>query len=78
MSHTRSLHKNTKKEKERKATTFKVKGGQTKDLEQTYSLESLNQGYEVGGFSYSNILLGILGLGTIWYMINNNQQQNKE
>jgi hypothetical protein len=73
MSSTRTVHK---KEKERKTRTFRVKGGNTTaDLEQTYSLESLNQGYELGGFSYSNIFLGILGLGTIWYMVN--QEQNK-
>lgn len=64
---------------DKKKKTFKNrgtnKGGNNKDLTQKYSLESLDQSYELGGFSYSNIMVGLLAIGTIVYMIQHKNEQ---
>ena len=66
------MEKNKKTLKNRSTSS---KGGKKdKDLTQKYSLESLNQSYEVGGFSYSNVIVGFLAVGALIYMI---QQKNQ-
>jgi hypothetical protein len=39
------------------------------DLTQKYSLASIDEGSELGGFKYSNSILGILGVGSLLYYI---------
>jgi len=48
------------------------KGGNEKpDLTQKYSLDVLEQNGK-NGFSFSNILLGLIAVGTLIFMINKN------
>ena len=39
------------------------------DLIQKYSLASIDEGSELGGFKHSNTVLGILGVGSLLYYI---------
>jgi hypothetical protein len=39
------------------------------DLTQKYSLASIEEGSELGGFKHSNSILGILGVGSLLYYI---------
>ena len=39
------------------------------DLTQKYSLASIDEGSELGGFKHSNSILGILGVGSLLYYI---------
>ena len=55
-------------QKQLKNKTTKVKGGMS-DLTQKYSLEILDQGGSNNGFSFINILLGLLAVGTLVYII---------
>lgn len=51
----------TKKNKSNKSTN----GGT--DLNQKYSLASIDEGNELGGFKHSNTIIGFLGIGTLLY-----------
>ena len=63
MSKTRN--KFNKKNKSIKST--KSSGGT--DLNQKYSLASIDEGNELGGFKHSNTILGFLGVGTLLYYV---------
>jgi len=39
------------------------------DLIRKYSLASIDEGTEVGGFKHSNTIIGFLGVGTLLYYI---------
>jgi len=39
------------------------------ELSQKYSLASIDEGGELGGFKHSNTILGILGVGSLIYYI---------
>jgi hypothetical protein len=39
------------------------------DLTQKYSLSSIDEGSELGGFKHSNSILGILGVSSLLYYI---------
>ena len=39
------------------------------DLTQKYSLASIDEGSELGGFKHSNSILGILGVGSLLYYV---------
>ena len=39
------------------------------DLIQKYSLASIDEGSELGGFKHSNSILGILGVGSLLYYV---------
>jgi len=62
-----SVKSNKNQTKQTKNKTIKVKGGMN-DLTQKYSLEILDQGGS-NGFSFINILLGILAVGTFAYIV---------
>ena len=51
----------------KKNKTIKSRGGT--DLEQKYSLASIDEGSELGGFKHSNTILGILGVGSLLYYV---------
>jgi hypothetical protein len=67
MNKTRS--KFNKKNKTIKST--KSSGGT--DLEQKYSLASIDEGSELGGFKHSNTILGVLGVGSLLYYVYHKQ-----
>jgi hypothetical protein len=43
------------------------------DFNQKYSLASIDEGSELGGFKHSNTILGILGVGSLLYYVYNKQ-----
>ena len=51
----------------KKNKTIKSSGGT--DLNQKYSLASIDEGSELGGFRHSNTILGILGVGSLLYYV---------
>ena len=62
---TKTRSKFIKKNKTIKTT--KSSGGT--DLEQKYSLASIDEGSELGGFKHSNTILGVLGISTLIYYV---------
>jgi hypothetical protein len=64
MTKTRN-NKNNNKNKNNKST--KSSGGT--DLNQKYSLASIDEGSELGGFKHSNTILGVLGVGSLLYYV---------
>jgi hypothetical protein len=80
MSKTRNNKTHNSKKNNSQHIKIKVKGGKI-DLEQKYSLESIDEGNELGGFKYSNIIIGFLGIGALLYnvyYVNNKIDKNKE
>jgi hypothetical protein len=61
----KTRNKFNKKNKSIKST--KSTGG--RDLNQKYSLASIDEGNELGGFKHSNTILGFLGVGTLLYYV---------
>jgi len=51
----------------KKNKSVKSSGGT--DLSQKYSLASIDEGSELGGFKHSNTILGILGVGSLLYYV---------
>ena len=51
----------------KKIKSIKSKGGT--DLSQKYSLASIDEGVEIGGFKHSNTILGFLGVGSLLYYV---------
>jgi len=51
----------------KKNKSVKSSGGT--DLSQKYSLSSIDEGSELGGFKHSNTILGILGVGSLLYYV---------
>jgi len=51
----------------KKNKTIKSIGGT--DLNQKYSLASIDEGSELGGFKHSNTILGVLGISTLLYYV---------
>ena len=51
----------------KKNKSIKSSGGT--DFNQKYSLESIDEGDELGGFKHSNTILGFLGVGTLLYYV---------
>ena len=56
----------------KKKKSIKSRGGT--DLNQKYSLASIDEGSEHGGFKYSNTIIGFLGVGTLLYYVFYNKQ----
>jgi hypothetical protein len=57
--------------KNKSIKTTKSSGGT--NLNQKYSLASIDEGSELGGFKHSNTILGILGISTLVYYIYHKQ-----
>jgi hypothetical protein len=70
---TKTRNKFNKKNKSIKST--KSSGGT--DLNQKYSLASIDEGNELGGFKHSNTILGVLGVGSLLYYVYYKQNINK-
>lgn len=51
----------------KKTKSIKSKGGT--DLSQKYSLASIDEGSELGGFKHSNTILGFLGVSSLLYYV---------
>jgi hypothetical protein len=51
----------------KKNKSIKSSGGT--DLNQKYSLASIDEGSELGGFKHSNTILGVLGVGSLLYYV---------
>jgi hypothetical protein len=51
----------------KKNKTVKSTGGT--DLNQKYSLASIDEGSELGGFKHSNTILAVLGVGSLLYYV---------
>jgi hypothetical protein len=51
----------------KKNKLFSSSGG--KDFSQKYSLASIDEGSELGGFKHSNSILAVLGIGSLIYYI---------
>ena len=64
--------RNNKFNKKNKPT--KSSGGT--DFNQKYSLASIDEGSELGGFKHSNAIIGVLGIGSLLYYVYN-KQNNK-
>ena len=64
---TKTGNKNNKINKNNKNKSNKKNTGG--DLTQKYSLASIEEGSELGGFKHSNSILGILGVGSLLYYI---------
>lgn len=80
MSKTRNNKTNKTKKNSSQHIKIKVKGGEV-DLEQKYSLESIDEENELGRFKYSNTIIGILGIGALLYnvyYVNKQNNKNKE
>ena len=69
----KTRNKFNKKNKSIKST--KSSGGT--DLNQKYSLASIDEGNELGGFKHSNTILGVLGVGSLLYYVYYKQNINK-
>ena len=61
----KTRNKFNKKNKTVKST--KSSGGT--DLNQKYSLASIDEGSELGGFKHSNTILGFLGVASLLYYV---------
>ena len=61
----KTRNKFNKKNKTVKST--KSSGGT--DLNQKYSLASIDEGSELGGFKHSNTIIGILGVSSLLYYV---------
>jgi hypothetical protein len=57
----------TRNNKIKKNKSIKSSGGT--DLTQKYSLASIDEGNEIGGFKHSNTVFGILGIGSLLYYV---------
>jgi hypothetical protein len=55
----------------KKNKSIKSSGGT--DLNQKYSIASIDEGSELGGFKHSNTILGILSVGSLLYYVYNKQ-----
>ena len=55
----------------KKNKSIKSTGGT--DLNQKYSLASIDEGSELGGFKHSNTIIAILGVGSLLYFVYNKQ-----
>ena len=66
MNKTRN-NKNNKNNKKNKSTKARTSGGT--DLNQKYSIASIDEGNEIGGFKHSNTIFSILGIGTLLYYV---------
>ena len=66
---TKTRNKFNKKNKSNKS--IKSTGGT--DLNQKYSLASIDEGSELGGFKHSNTIIAILGVGSLLYFVYNKQ-----
>jgi hypothetical protein len=55
----------------KKNKSVKSSGGT--DLSQKYSLASIDEGSELGGFKHSNTIIGILGVGSLLYYVYSKQ-----
>jgi hypothetical protein len=55
----------------KKNKSTKSRGGT--DLEQKYSLASIDEGSELGGFKHSNTILAFLGVGSLLYYVYHKQ-----
>ena len=53
----------------KKNKTIKSKSSGGTDLEQKYSLASIDEGSELGGFKHSNTILAVLGVGSLVYYV---------
>lgn len=62
-----SKTRNKFNKKNKTIKTTKSSGGT--DLEQKYSLASIDEGSELGGFKHSNTILGVLGISTLVYYV---------
>ena len=62
---TKTRNKFNKKNKSIKST--KSSGGT--DLNQNYSLASIDESSELGGFKHSNTIISILGIGSLLYYV---------
>lgn len=58
-------NKNNKSNNKNKSNKQNIGG----DLTQKYSLASIEEGSELGGFKHSNTILGILGVGSLLYYV---------
>ncbi len=65
MSKTRN-NKNCNNTSSKCSKKIKVKGG---DLEQKYSLESINEDNDLGKFKFSNIIIGFFGISALLYNV---------
>jgi len=65
----KTRNKFNKKNKTIKST--KSSGGT--DLDQKYSLASIDEGSELGGFKHSNTILAFLGVGSLLYYVYHKQ-----
>jgi hypothetical protein len=65
---TKTRNKLNKKNKTIKSNKSTKSSGGT-DLEQKYSLASIDEGSELGGFKHSNTILGVLGIGSLLYYV---------
>jgi hypothetical protein len=59
-------HNNLKNNKKK---TIKINNGGKSDLSQKYSLNSIDEGVELGGFKYSNNIIGVLGISLFLYYV---------
>ena len=53
--------------KKTKTKTNKSKGGA--EFNKKYSLESIDEGNEIGGFKHSNTIISIFGIGSLLYYV---------
>ena len=51
----------------KKNKSIKTSGGT--DLSQKYSLASIDEGNEIGGFTHSNTIFSVLGISSLLYYI---------
>lgn len=59
----------TRNNKLKKNSSSKARNRGGNDLEQKYSLASIDEGNEIGGFKNSNTIFGILGIGSLLYYV---------
>ena len=55
----------------KKNKSIKSSGGS--DFNKKYSLASIDEGSELGGFKHSNTILAVLGVGSLLYYVYNKQ-----
>ena len=60
----------------KKNKSIKSSGGT--DLNQKYSLASIDEGSELGGFKHSNTILGVLGVGSLLYYVYYKNSKNSK
>ncbi len=58
----------TRNNKTKKNKSNKSSNGGT-DLNQKYSLASIDEGNELGGFKHSNTIISFLGIGSLLYYV---------